>query len=130
MPVAPLAYANDLTPCRMALHFDYASAVSGQRRPQPPSAHRTVRTGPYTAPHARRIHWETSTQCASFRSDRISCPFRLINQLLGYALVTALAFESTHRLLFEKTVFDACFRGTPPLDQLSVKMLFSLLLTH
>ncbi len=23
---------------------------------QPPSAHRTVRTGPYTAPHARRIH--------------------------------------------------------------------------
>jgi len=30
--------------------------VSGQRRPQPPSAHRTVRTGPYTAPHARRIH--------------------------------------------------------------------------
>jgi putative transposase len=30
--------------------------LSGQRRPQPPSAHRTVRTGPYTAPHARRIH--------------------------------------------------------------------------
>jgi hypothetical protein len=30
--------------------------VSGQRRPQPPSAHRTVRTGPYTAPHARLIH--------------------------------------------------------------------------
>ena len=29
---------------------------SGQRGPQPPSAHRTVRTGPYTAPHARRIH--------------------------------------------------------------------------
>jgi putative intracellular protease/amidase len=29
---------------------------SGQRRPQPPSAHRTVRTGPYTAPHARLIH--------------------------------------------------------------------------
>ena len=28
---------------------------SGQRRPQPPSAHRTVRTGPYTAPHASRI---------------------------------------------------------------------------
>lgn len=28
----------------------------GQRGPQPPSAHRTVRTGPYTAPHARRIH--------------------------------------------------------------------------
>jgi hypothetical protein len=32
------------------------SGVSGQRRPQPPSAHRTVRTGPYTAPHARLIH--------------------------------------------------------------------------
>ena len=37
--------------------IDYAVATgsSGQRRPQrrPPSAHRTVRTGPYTAPHAR-----------------------------------------------------------------------------
>ena len=31
-------------------------SVSGQREPQLPSAHRTVRTGPYTAPHARRIH--------------------------------------------------------------------------
>ena len=29
---------------------------SGQREPQLPSAHRTVRTCPYTAPHARRIH--------------------------------------------------------------------------
>ena len=33
-----------------------ASKVSGQRRPKPPSAHRTVRTDPYTAPHARLIH--------------------------------------------------------------------------
>ncbi len=39
---------NDLTPCRMAFYF-----VSGQREPQLPSAHRTVRTGPYTAPHIR-----------------------------------------------------------------------------
>ncbi len=30
--------------------------ASGQRRPQSPSAHRTVRTGSYTAPHASRIH--------------------------------------------------------------------------
>jgi hypothetical protein len=30
--------------------------LSGQRRPQPPSAHRTVRTDPYTAPHARLIY--------------------------------------------------------------------------
>ena len=41
---------NDLTPFRKAY------ILSGQRRPQPPSAHRTVRTDPYTAPHVRRIH--------------------------------------------------------------------------
>ncbi len=35
------------------------SIRSGQRRPQPPSAHRTVRTGPYTAPHVRQIDWRT-----------------------------------------------------------------------
>ncbi len=29
------------------------NATSGQREPQLPSAHRTVRTGPYTAPHIR-----------------------------------------------------------------------------
>ena len=33
-----------------------SDSISGQRRPKPPSAHRTVRTDPYTAPHARRIH--------------------------------------------------------------------------
>ena len=33
-----------------------AALASGQREPELPSAHRTVRTGPYTAPHARRIH--------------------------------------------------------------------------
>jgi len=41
------------------VHSDRGSqycSASGQRRPQPPSAHRTVRTGPYTAPHARLIH--------------------------------------------------------------------------
>ena len=33
----PLAYANDLTPCRMALHFDYASAAAptSSKRPAP-----------------------------------------------------------------------------------------------
>jgi len=62
-PTTPLRYAVRHWPAQMtlrrvgmALHFDYASARSGQRRPQPPSAHRTVRTGPYTAPHARLIH--------------------------------------------------------------------------
>jgi len=29
---------------------------SGQREPKLPSAHRTVRTGPYTAPQATLIH--------------------------------------------------------------------------
>ena len=30
--------------------------TSGQREPKLPSAHRTVRTGPYTAPHVTLIH--------------------------------------------------------------------------
>ena len=56
------AVKGSSTPCDVNNHSTDAallppvSTPSGQRRPQPPSAHRTVRTGPYTAPHARRIH--------------------------------------------------------------------------
>ena len=47
------------------------------------SSHRTVRTGPYTAPHARRIHPSTPNQCGSFRSERVACPTTAMNQSLG-----------------------------------------------
>ncbi len=56
-----LACALGHQACRQGLSVRYVRLprlfeTSGQRRPQPPSAHRTVRTGPYTAPHASRIH--------------------------------------------------------------------------
>ncbi len=57
--------------------------ASGQRGPQPPSAHRTVRTGPYTAPHARRIHRLTSNQCGNCLSERMACPSSPMNQPTG-----------------------------------------------
>ena len=38
----------------------------GSEEAKPPSAHRTVRTGPYTAPHASLTHCERSNQCESF----------------------------------------------------------------
>ena len=49
----PLAYANDLTPCRMALHFDYASAAAptSSKRPAPTA----TRGSSYTAPLALRF---------------------------------------------------------------------------
>ena len=49
----PLAYANDLTPCRMALHFDYASAIAptSSKRPAPTA----TRGSSYTAPLALRF---------------------------------------------------------------------------
>ena len=49
----PLAYANDLTPCRMALHFDYASAAAptSSKRPAP----KAMRGSSYTAPLALRF---------------------------------------------------------------------------
>jgi putative transposase len=41
------------------------------RGAEAPSAHRTVRTGPYTAPHARRIDQSSADQCcASWRHGR------------------------------------------------------------
>jgi len=61
----------------------FVYGIGSEGAPQPPSAHRTVRTGPYTAPHARRIHKEISNQCTSLRSDRISGSNSLINQRLG-----------------------------------------------
>ena len=49
----PLAYANDLTPCRMALHFDYASAAAptSSKRPAPTA----TQGSSYTAPLALRF---------------------------------------------------------------------------
>ena len=49
----PLAYANDLTPCRMALHFDYASAAAptSSKRPAPTA----TRGSSYTAPLSLRF---------------------------------------------------------------------------
>ena len=63
--------------------------LSGQRRQKPPSAHSTVHTGPYTAPHVILIHLFNSNQCSSLASDLIFKPNPLINHLLGYALSTA-----------------------------------------
>jgi len=50
---------------------------------------RTVRTGPYTAPHARLIHWRSSNQCGNCLSERIACPISPINQPTGYAFDNA-----------------------------------------
>jgi hypothetical protein len=54
----PLAYANDLTPCRMALHFDYASAAAptSSKRPAPTA----TRGSSYTAPLALRFLYSFS----------------------------------------------------------------------
>ena len=41
------------------------------RGAEAPSAHRTVRTGPYTAPHARRIDQSSADQCGSFLAERL-----------------------------------------------------------
>jgi hypothetical protein len=48
-----------------------------------PSAHRTVRTDPYTAPHATRIHRRIPNQCFSIAFDLSLCPNTLVNQRLG-----------------------------------------------
>ena len=47
--ITQLMHSYDITPAEVETAFH--APASGQRRPQPPSAHRTVRTGPYTAPH-------------------------------------------------------------------------------
>jgi hypothetical protein len=77
------------------------------RGAEAPSAHRTVRTGPYTAPHARRIHRSTSNQCGSFLSERIACPCTAMNQSLGYALVTARVLDKAQRPRWEYTAAAA-----------------------
>ena len=53
-----------------------------------PTAHRTVRTGPYTAPHANMYQYPRSNQCGSLSFDLTNIPF-WINHLLGYARSTA-----------------------------------------
>lgn len=63
------------------------------RGAEAPSAHRTVRTGPYTAPHARRIHRSASNQWCSFLSEQMACPITAMNQSVGYALVTAQVLD-------------------------------------
>ena len=62
----PLAYANDLTPCRIALHFDYASAAAptSSKRPAPTA----TRGSSYTAPLALRFLYSFSDQ----RQENIS----------------------------------------------------------
>ena len=54
---------------------------SGQRRSIPPSAHRTVRTGPYTAPHESFTHRFTPNQCGCFSLERINNPCKSLNHL-------------------------------------------------
>ena len=63
----PLAYANDLTPCRMALHFDYASAAAptSSKRPAPTA----TRGSSYTAPLALRFLY-------SFAEDPLFLQFK------------------------------------------------------
>ena len=58
----PLAYANDLTPCRMALHFDYASAAAptSSKRPAPTA----TRGSSYTAPLALRFLYSFKVRIA------------------------------------------------------------------
>ena len=53
-----LGMASNLDEARQCEDLQHSDLLdsSGQRGPKPPSAHRTVRTDPYTAPHARRIH--------------------------------------------------------------------------
>jgi len=84
-----------------------ARAHDRVRGAEAPSAHRTVRTGPYTALHARRIHRSTSNQCGSCRSERVACPCTAMNQPLGYALVTARVLDKAQRPRWEYTAAAA-----------------------
>ena len=56
---------------------------SGRWGLTPPTAHRTVRTGPYTALHVSFIHFRMSYQCLRFSSDRILRSISSINHLFG-----------------------------------------------
>ena len=62
---------------------EYLADRSGQRQPWLPSAHRTVLTGPYTAPHVSDIHLLTSNQCPCFSVDFITCFTSFMNQAFG-----------------------------------------------
>ena len=70
------------------MHFPYTSGaeISGNKitndrvggGQRPPSAHRTVRTGPYTAPHVTFIHRFRPNQWGCFSSDLIFSPTSLM----------------------------------------------------
>jgi hypothetical protein len=60
-----------------------AAPIGSEGAEKLPSAHRTVRTDPYTAPHATRIHRRIPNQCFSIAFDLSLCPNTLVNQLLG-----------------------------------------------
>ena len=63
----PQAYANDLTPCRMTLHFDYASAAAptSSKRPAPTA----TRGSSYTAPLALRFLYSFEALSADWASS-------------------------------------------------------------
>jgi len=52
------------------------------RGAEAPSAQKTVRTGPYRAPHARRIDQSSADQCKRFLAERLVCVVRRSNDLV------------------------------------------------
>jgi len=74
---------------------------SSRRRLTPPSAHRTVRTGPYTAHHGRRIHVLTSNQCGSFVVELTTWPRVSMNHLFGNARSSTRSCDSLQVPLLE-----------------------------
>ena len=59
------------------------------RRAEAPPAHRTVLTGPYTAPDARVIHRSLSNRCGRFLSEPVVCPGTAMRRWFECALFTA-----------------------------------------
>jgi len=55
---------------------------------RPPSAHRTVCTGPYTALYVKLTYFRRSCQCGWVSFDRMSNPISWINHLFGKSLST------------------------------------------
>ncbi len=102
----------------------------GVRGAEAPSAHRTVRTGPYTAPHASRIHRSTSNQCGSCLLERMACPMSPMNQPTGYALFTAKVFDSFQRLVVGEHRFRRLAAWDATLDQFAEEIASALLLIH
>ena len=91
---------------------NFLMAIGSEEAMKPPSAHRTVRTGPYTAPHVILIHWWHVNQCGCFSADLIFWPISWINHLFGYALWLASVIDIAHLRLLEKAVLPASPRGT------------------